>query len=785
MLVQTRWNLTLRGSGKGRNLKWYFVMPILLTASLVLLNLGGQLTLACALETGQSNPVSHSAAKANTISSPQTLSVVGQQVRNAGKAPNNCGQGVNSVAIKKRQVNLVLDDSGSMFSNGGNTPLDRWSNAKYSLEVFAALLGEQDNMNIYLTSTYAKGGSGPVVQLAGKEAASSRVSKIHNMVMQGGDTPYAPVQAAAKDLSASDAGEKWLVVLSDGAFNDRNSQTVQNDFNQWAKENTNESSALKVAFLAMGDKAPQIASSSAVIFDQAPQTKDLLTKVTRFANLIFARDVLPQDSASSIKSDIDIEELTILAQGKDVKVNEIKLGSAVAKPESQVEVKWANNADVDFGASKVKAVPNSELNGKVATFSKLPAGNGAVSLDGVQTVEVFYKPYVSFGVQLSDAKGKPVKSGEIVGGKYTVKYGFMDKKCNFIDKSPLLGDVQYNAKVINNGKVVADNFASGDQVELSAGSTQFNVKAKYLSGSTSEAKINLQVYRPAPPAGIQGSSQTYQVSKLNDYKIPDDAIKVKYGEKKDGNIISFPEAEWKQIKDSDIKVTSPKRMEFAVKKGDKNGEVFILPKAPNGDIYKADTGNMPLHIEAKHSYEKQLSKAVFDTSINVKNDISLLDRIKNWILTQGWKWLVCLLALLLIMGYIFKPRFSKRIVSSPKVNISDDNLVSLGSNKGSGNFVKSRLRRALPFVADTASFRYVPRGVSGFPPMKLKAARKGRIKILNWKALAARENMSVTINGRKLDVKDKTHPMFNVNSKVKSSIAGSGKSYSANLNIKK
>ena len=184
MLVQMRWNLTLRGSGKGRNLKWYFMMPALLTASLVLLNLGGQLTSARALESGQSNPVGHSAAKTKTISSPQDLSVKGQQVRNAGKAPNNCGQGVNSVAIKKRQV----DDSASMFSNGGNTPLDRWSNAKYSLEVFAALLGEQDNMNIYLTSTYAKGGSGSVVQLAGKEAASSRVSKIHNMVMQGGDT---------------------------------------------------------------------------------------------------------------------------------------------------------------------------------------------------------------------------------------------------------------------------------------------------------------------------------------------------------------------------------------------------------------------------------------------------------------------------------------------------------------------------------------------------------------------------------------------------------------------
>lgn len=207
MLVQMRWNLTLRGSGKGRNLKWYFVMPALLTASLVLLNLGGQLTSARALESGQSDLVGHSAAKTKTISSPQALSVKGQQVRNVGKAPNNCGQGVNSVAIKKRQVNLVLDDSGSMFSNGGNTPLDRWSNAKYSLEVFAALLGEQDNMNIYLTSTYAKGGSGSVVQLAGKEAASSRVSKIHNMVMQGGDTPYAPVQAAAKDLAASDAGE--------------------------------------------------------------------------------------------------------------------------------------------------------------------------------------------------------------------------------------------------------------------------------------------------------------------------------------------------------------------------------------------------------------------------------------------------------------------------------------------------------------------------------------------------------------------------------------------------
>lgn len=49
-----------------------------------------------------------------------------------------------------RIINVVYDDSGSMVKTDDGKTIPRWSQAKYSLEVFTAMLNENDKMNIWL-----------------------------------------------------------------------------------------------------------------------------------------------------------------------------------------------------------------------------------------------------------------------------------------------------------------------------------------------------------------------------------------------------------------------------------------------------------------------------------------------------------------------------------------------------------------------------------------------------------------------------------------------------------
>lgn len=73
----------------------------------------------------------------------------------------------------KRVIHLVYDDSGSMIRANGEQ-VDRWCQAKYAMEVFAAMLGENDTMNIYYMSAFEGNGSRqPTIRMAGKDGAQA------------------------------------------------------------------------------------------------------------------------------------------------------------------------------------------------------------------------------------------------------------------------------------------------------------------------------------------------------------------------------------------------------------------------------------------------------------------------------------------------------------------------------------------------------------------------------------------------------------------------------------
>ena len=98
--------------------------------------------------------------------------------------------------IPTRVINVVYDDSGSMYSG-----TDTWCRAKYSMEVFSAMLGETDKMNVYYMSDYIGSTSAPPrITLDGADGADINVAKLHNEKTFADSTPFNAVRKAYADL---------------------------------------------------------------------------------------------------------------------------------------------------------------------------------------------------------------------------------------------------------------------------------------------------------------------------------------------------------------------------------------------------------------------------------------------------------------------------------------------------------------------------------------------------------------------------------------------------------
>ncbi|EOW9528649.1 vWA domain-containing protein [Bacillus cytotoxicus] len=123
---------------------------------------------------------------------------------------STCAKGEGA---KERVVSLVYDDSGSMRNN------DRWKYANYALQSLVALLDEKDTFSYVLMSRPEE-----AFQLAlTNEKRQTEINQIgawkHYL-----NTPFRAVETAMqsikKEAERDDKREFWLIVLTDGAFNE-------------------------------------------------------------------------------------------------------------------------------------------------------------------------------------------------------------------------------------------------------------------------------------------------------------------------------------------------------------------------------------------------------------------------------------------------------------------------------------------------------------------------------------------------------------------------------------
>ena len=396
----------------------------------------------------------------------------------------------------KRAIGIVFDNSASMYYKPN---AKRWCSATYAMEVFASMLNEGDVLQIYPMQPIEVQGSTYDYDHPMEIKSKSDVSRIREIYSPVAEWTYiATVPAAFNGLQKTQADEKWLIVLTDGDrftdFKDGKEymMPVDDTKKQLSEMLTEYNNSVNVAYLGIDTKqnvAPTIAGTQKNITLTA-SSADVPDTLNSICNSIFGRDELPR-AGSSLSFDVPLSKLIIFVQGANASDVTISGASGTIKPVNSYSPRYSEKGAGVNGNGSTRPHDEQEidtsLQGNIATFENVPAGNYNISynVEGKSAVSVYYEPDVDLAAVLVDSNGQIVDpSGELYSGTYTVKYGLADGDGNFTTSS-LLGKQDFTVTYTVNGekKTVKSSKPGEFQLDLKAGDEiDLDVDATFLSG---------------------------------------------------------------------------------------------------------------------------------------------------------------------------------------------------------------------------------------------------------------------------------------------------------------
>lgn len=626
----------------------------------------------------------------------------------------------------RRIINVVYDDSRSMFIKGNKA----WCYAKYSMEVFAAMLGENDSMNIYCMSD---SGSKPK-QLDGKNGPATNVQEVYDMITPCDSTPFGTVKRAYSNLTNQKADEKWLVIFTDGSFDGTSEKDVQEYIE--SKDNN-----IKVMFLSVGENTNGIKDDlqKNIYFERATNGKEILSKITKISTIVFNSNKIPITDISnpSFEFDIPMKELTIFAQGENVKIDGITDSKGKTYNSSPVIVQ--NNKIATSNKNEPEKYVAEELKGCISTFTgDFDSGKYQINISGADTIEVYYKPNIGISSLLKDKDGKEVTDlTELEAGEYNIEFFFI----NNIDEkklpdSKLLGNVTYEA-YINGDK--SHSYNSGDTIELSEGDLSIDVIAHYLDYNTVEDHLNYSIYK--------NKEVTFEVENLPTYNVNTDVIeniddhiqlKLKIDDK------DFTEKQWEQFETPKIELKAPKDAkitDFNIEKGEK-GVIIISPILTDNKTTPGSYEDVELLIKSNTVIGIESWKGEINLTVPFNDNRSWFEQNIDKII----KGIVAGLVLFLTLGYIppFKKYLPKSLKKRPKIECKFKDY-SLGTQTAKGKYLKDTFSTICPYRAQRGTIVYAPSGSGRAPALKVRAKNSSRMIITNQNAFKDRDD--ITFNG--------------------------------------
>ena len=648
--------------------------------------------------------------------------------------------------IPSRVINLVYDDSGSMIRTNG-TYVDTWCQAKYAMEVFAAMLGEKDTLNIYYMSDYVTGTQAkPKISLGGSADATvtaRNVNTIHELVTDCSDTPFNAVKKAYADLKAVTSDERWLVVLTDGEFNETNNSTVENHFHEYVAE-----SGVKIMMLSMGPNAALINSDpeNNIFFEKAVNTKEIPGKLTGICNRIFQSNALPLDKQNLYASfNVPMTQLIVFAQGKNVSIGNIKGkdGTDIA-PNSNVSVSYSTVATIDKNYPQNQVVVADNLMGYVATFdTDFEAGDYKFNVTGTEDIQVYYKPNVSIAAYLYDGEKEVTAEENLVSGTYRLEFGFVNgTNGEKVTDTSLLGNIAYQSEIINkthSGEELVTSAKSGDTITIKEGTLDIDVTASFLEYNTVNTKLSYQIYSKSDLIFAFEDKPVYTLN-CDGFKNPDDAmiLTVKISDGTDERPLT-PE-QWELLEEPKI-TTKEKLGDFRIEKTEEIGKYFVYPTLKDNDPMETATGKIDIIVSGGFTQGLSAAQGEIEDSFQINNEIGFLERVKDW-LSKYWKQLLGFLTFLfLLFGYIppFKKYLPKKIKKRPLIECRAEKI-GMKDTEAHGKYQKSILSTLIPYKAETGFVTFSP------SPHKKTALLKGAgghgMYVMNVKSFAGKDEFA-------------------------------------------
>lgn len=391
-----------------------------------------------------------------------------------------------------RLINVVYDDSNSML-------LDQrlwWCYAKYSMEVFSAMMQDKDNMNIYFMSDKDK--APRIANLSGDRSQQQQnIEKIHNTVTHTAGTPFSSIEKAYGDLKkAGGYDEKWLMVITDGdSFNDNEtSQDIDDLIRDCAGYN------IKVMYLAIGDALVPTEDTNRGIYvykadgQVSSGETGILSRVTQICQRIFQRPNLTSTSSSKLTLDIPASEIIVFAQGSNASIGEL---AGTKRTLSTVSMRASDKDKATTNGSYKNNINIDTMDASIATFTPQSGGyikEGTYDLSiSADEYVVYYKPALDVVLKLLDSNGTTVEAKYIPIGSYSLSYWLTypqghPKYGEKLDQSLFAVDYTLSCTVDGNYREL-----QSANVDLQGGETTIRVVADYLNFSSSDASLKYVV----------------------------------------------------------------------------------------------------------------------------------------------------------------------------------------------------------------------------------------------------------------------------------------------------
>ncbi len=406
--------------------------------------------------------------------------------------------------VPSRIIHLVYDDSGSMIADPETkykTYVDTWCQAKYAMEVLTAMLGENDKLNVYYMSSYnlvknhdfadckskIKPQSAGILNVHGSTNASiiqQNVNTVQENTTIDGDTPFCPVVDAYQDLklNINDAKDnKWLVILTDGQFEDSTSEVTQKYYNDFAKD-------VNVVVLSIGklvDTTIVPDEANGLFIRHAQTSQDVLNELTQIGNRIFQRNTIPIAADNTFSLQIPMKQIIVFAQGQGVDVTSLTNSqkqksnrpiTSVRATQPKLEHATLRKRDL-LKIDEIIRGTNGKLNGQLATFSGFrdkryfapDSYHVDFAGDESQNVQLYYDPFVGVGIHVTDTQGQAVDPKTMQPGKYHVDLHFENPDSHETIDNQLLKNPKTGEDPVIHGTITITgmNPDTGEEIQIS------------------------------------------------------------------------------------------------------------------------------------------------------------------------------------------------------------------------------------------------------------------------------------------------------------------------------